>query len=155
MNRWFLHILFCLISAFTFGQEMGSESVKELNREALQLNREGKFEEAEKLLEDLLTVLEEQEAEIAFKALAETTDQGQAIPIGVDQGNRIIGTPMKIVADFQVQVGCGTAGAKGVAGKRDDITLFDLLTGCEIRRFQQVAVKRTVAVGMVNGQIVR
>ena len=32
------------------------ETVKEINREALQLNREGKFDEAGELLEDLLEV---------------------------------------------------------------------------------------------------
>ena len=69
VRRWILHILFCLITAFAFGQEMGSERVKEINREALNLNREGEFEEAEKLLEDLLIVLEEQDADIAFKAV--------------------------------------------------------------------------------------
>lgn len=45
------------------------ETVKEINREALQLNREGKFDEAGELLEDLLEVLEKQDSELAYKAI--------------------------------------------------------------------------------------
>ena len=41
------------------GQENTLEHVREVNREALRLNREGEFERAESILEDLLTELAE------------------------------------------------------------------------------------------------
>lgn len=48
---------------------MDAEKVKEINRQALNLNREGQFDEAGKLLEDLLDVLEKQDSELAYKAI--------------------------------------------------------------------------------------
>lgn len=50
-------------------QELDAEKVKAINRQALELNRDGKFDEAENLLEDLLGTLERQDSELAYKAV--------------------------------------------------------------------------------------
>ena len=65
----FIHILLFLISTITVAQEIDDERVKEINRKAIELNREGKFEEARSLLEDLLDDLEDQDSVLAFEAI--------------------------------------------------------------------------------------
>ena len=67
--RRLVHICLLFLPLMAMAQEMGLESVKEINREALELNREGKFDEAEKLLEELLDTLEQQDSQLAFKAV--------------------------------------------------------------------------------------
>ena len=67
--RYVLHILFFLISISAVAQQIDEERVKEINRRAIQLNREGKFEDARSLLEDLLTDIEEEDSSLAFQAI--------------------------------------------------------------------------------------
>jgi len=67
--RYLLHICLVFIPLLAAAQEMDAGKVKEINRQALQLNREGKFDEAEKLLEDLLGTLDRQDSQLAYKAV--------------------------------------------------------------------------------------
>lgn len=67
--RYALHICFIFLPLLIGAQEIDAEKVKEINREAIQLNRDGEFDQAQKLLEDLLIVLEEEGSEIAFQAV--------------------------------------------------------------------------------------
>jgi CHAT domain-containing protein/tetratricopeptide (TPR) repeat protein len=64
-----LHICFLFLPFLLTAQEFDVEKVKEINRQAIQLNREGKFAKAEKLLEDLLRELEKENSELAYKAV--------------------------------------------------------------------------------------
>lgn len=67
--RYLLHICLFFVPLLVVAQELDAEKVKAINRQALELNREGKFDEAENLLEDLLSTLERQDSELAYKAV--------------------------------------------------------------------------------------
>ncbi len=67
--RYVLHICFLFLPFLVIAQELDAEKVKEINRQALSLNREGDFDQAEKLLEDLLDLLEKENSELAYKAV--------------------------------------------------------------------------------------
>ena len=69
MIRYLLHIWIFFVPLLVAAQELDAEKIKAINRQALELNREGKFDEAEKLLEDLLDTLERQDSELAYKAV--------------------------------------------------------------------------------------
>ena len=67
--RYVLHICFLFLPFLVTAQDLDAEKVKEINRQALQLHREGEFDQAEKLLEDLLGALEKENSELAYKAV--------------------------------------------------------------------------------------
>lgn len=57
------------MSLSIYAQEITPERVKEVNLEAIRLNREGKFKEAKKILDDLLIRLEEESSALKYKAV--------------------------------------------------------------------------------------
>jgi len=67
--RYLLHICLFFVPLLVASQDLDAGKVKEINLHALQLNREGKFNEAENLLEDLMGNLERQDSELAYKAV--------------------------------------------------------------------------------------
>ena len=70
MIRTIIFILFLLIPFLGSAQNIGLEEVREINREAIELNREGEFEKARQLLDALLSRLEEEHSEPKFKAVS-------------------------------------------------------------------------------------
>lgn len=95
-------------------------------------------------------------AEVAGEASAEGADEGEAVPVGVDERGGVVGEVVgRGVADFEVEMRAGGAGFVGVAGQGDGLTLLDGLPGLQVRCFEQVSVEGGVPVGVVNHQVVR
>ena len=53
--------------------------------------------------------------QVSFKAAAKAANEGQAIPICLDEQDRIVGPVVKVAANFQMQVRGRTTRAEGVA----------------------------------------
>ena len=77
-----LFFLILMMPALSLGQGITLEHVREVNREALKLNREGEFERAESILEELLSELDEDDSEIKYKAVTWQTLAKVAMNLG-------------------------------------------------------------------------
>lgn len=110
-----LKFLFFLLPIFIFSQEIDSVAVKQQNVKAAQLNRAGKFSEANKILDHLLAALNEQKGELKYFAITYQTKAKVTRNLGlyeesIDIAKKSLQITLKIKDSFNIADSYNTIG---------------------------------------------
>jgi len=115
LNQNTIRIFFFLLPLFIFSQEIDSITVQSINVKAAQLNRAGKFSEANKLLDHLLAALNEQHGEPKYFAATYQTKAKIIRNLGfyeesIDVAKKSLQITLKIKDSFNVADSYNTIG---------------------------------------------
>ncbi len=115
LNQNIVKIFFFLLPLFIFSQEIDSITVQSINVKAAQLNRAGKFSEANKMLDHLLAALNEQHGEPKYFAITYQTKAKVIRNLGfykesIDLAKKSLQLTLKIKDSFNIADSYNTIG---------------------------------------------